>query len=132
MKLGESFVLGRGYTRREIHNVVGGNLQQYMPSVDGRVVAVCINPDPRLQPLPPAQLFIGPGPTIRGHAIALAAQDEPVPVFIRRAAHDWEFKGSWRPVRLETDPELVRREKARAGVTRPVFGVLWLEPYAVT
>jgi hypothetical protein len=127
----DAFVMGRGYSRREIHDVLGGSLEQYLPSVGGRVVAVCINPDPDLQPFPPAQIFIGSGPTIQARAVALSSQDEPVPVFIGRAAHDWEFKGHWRPVRLETDSDRVEAERTRAGVTRPFFGVLWLEPYSV-
>lgn len=126
---GQPFVYGRSYTRRDIHNEVGGNLQQYMPSVAGRVVAVCINPAPQLQPFPPRQIFVGAGSITRARAKRLSLQDEPVPVFIKQAPKEWIFEGYWRPARYVDEPRAVALEAEAAGVTRPVAAVLWLERY---
>lgn len=36
------FVVGEEYTRNDIHELVGGSKQAYLPNKNGRVVAACL------------------------------------------------------------------------------------------
>lgn len=87
------FTFGRGYTRREIHNVVGGNMQSLLPTVNGRVVCVCLTK--KMNPDGPEILLIGDKPKVVGAAQVFINQDRPIPVFIKENSNNWEYIGNF-------------------------------------
>jgi hypothetical protein len=95
-----AFKVGSDYTRAQIHASFGGSKQSYLPTVEGRVVAVCITP--RLNPRAPQVILCGQGPVIAAAGAALAKQNEPLPVFVKRAVNHWQFQGTLRVVASHT------------------------------
>lgn len=87
------FVIGREYTRNEIHDSLGGSKQSYLPTVDGHVVAACVRKD--LNPRAPYVILCGRGPIISTAGTALAHQKGPIPFFIKRAVNRWEYVGDF-------------------------------------
>ena len=90
------FEVGTEYTRRVIHDELGGSIQSYLPTVGGHVVAVCVRLD--LNPLAPGVVLCGNGPIIAAAGAALAEQPDPVPVFVKMAVNQWEYQGMFRVV----------------------------------
>jgi len=95
-----SFKTGSDYTRDEIHATLGGSTQSYLPTVGGRVVAVCVTPE--LNPRAPRVILCGQGPRRVAAGAALAKQTEPLPVFLKRAVNSWQFQGTMRVVASHT------------------------------
>jgi hypothetical protein len=96
------FEKGRNYSRDEIHRIVGGQLQTYMPHVNHRVVCIClrkdINPafdearDPSEQDL--KVILVGEGDGVEAAATMLTNQyKDEIPTFVKKASDAWEFKG---------------------------------------
>ena len=85
------FTIGSEYSRDEIHAVLGGSKQAYLPTVGGQVVAVCVKPE--LNPRAPSVVLCGKGPIIAAAGAALARQPGPLPVFLKRGVNRWEYKG---------------------------------------
>jgi hypothetical protein len=80
-------------------------VQETFPHVGGRVVCGCFNPG--YHPYAPFVVLPGFNPAIRRWAEALAAQDEPIPCFLKRAEGAWEYVGEFRVAALTEDPEEV-------------------------
>ena len=89
------FKIGTTYTRDQIHAVVGGSKQAYIPTLNGSVVAVCVKTD--LNPRAPRELLCGVGPIIAKTGALLASTPHKVPVFIKKAVNVWEYMGLYRP-----------------------------------
>ena len=116
------FTLGERYTRRDIHTTVGGSMQSYLPTVNGRVVAGCF--DRRLNPAAPSVLLVGTGPMIEGSAEAFVRQASAVPIFIKLATNEWEYVGMYRAVRVtrnRTEIEQHNRQIRRDDVAAVLF-----------
>ncbi|MEJ8847006.1 DUF6697 family protein [Variovorax rhizosphaerae] len=90
------FEIGGEYSRDEIHEALGGSKQAYLPTVGGKVVAVCVKPN--LNPRAPSVVLCGRGPIIAAAGAALAQQREPLPVFLKRGVNRWEYCGKLRVV----------------------------------
>jgi len=90
------FAIGSEYSRDEIHAVLGGSKQAYLPTVGGQVVAVSVKPE--LNPRAPSVVLCGQGPIIAAAGAALAQQHGPLPVFVKRGVNRWEYKGKLRVV----------------------------------
>ena len=117
------------YTREEIHRLLGGNLQSYLPHVGGRVVCGCFRVD--LNPDAPGKVLVGDSEDVVKYAKVLAQQGEPIPVFIKKGPKRWEYVGDYLAVEYREDPEEVAQ---RAGDARrdELAGVLVLEPVGKT
>jgi hypothetical protein len=113
------FQLKRSYSRREIHNALGGgSVQSYLPTVNGRVVAGCFKT--KLNPEAPYRIFAGAGPIIRSSAHIAAAQREPFPVFIKQGNKQFEFIGNYRGAGIDESATTIRdanRDSRRTNVT---------------
>jgi hypothetical protein len=107
------FELGASYTREEIHNLVGGSLQSYLPHVGGRVVAACLRPD--INPDAPAVIVAGVGEDIEYAAELLAAQRVPLPVFLKRGSGRWGYAREFVTERSSRDPAEVTAQARRSG-----------------
>lgn len=123
--------LGRTYSRADIHEMIGGGIQEFMPSAGGRVVAICVRNDRGMQAFSPREILIGTKSRTRERTARFVSQDEAVPVFVRRAPHAWEFAGRWELDRYMEEAREIRDAMSRAGVDRNVSGVLWLRPVSV-
>jgi len=119
-----TFVNGQRYTRREIKSALGGNAQQYLPMQGSRVVYGALTDD--LNPLAPREILVGDGPVIRKAAEVLAAQEEPIPIFIKRGTDRWLYVGVYRCARYVTDPEIVAAKAAAAGRS-DVTAILYMD-----
>jgi hypothetical protein len=101
------------YTRAEIHALIGGSIQSYLPTVDGNVVAGCFRRD--TNPDAPEVVLPGNGPIIKSTAESFAASGRAIPVFINQSIGNWRFVGTWRVFRLSRDPAEIKNHADRAG-----------------
>ena len=119
------FRIGHEYTRTEIHGVVGGSLQSYLPTKNGEVVAACLTR--KYNPEAPKVILVGRGPIIESAGKLLSKQLTPIPVFIKKAVNSWEYQGQYRSVR-----HLINEGEMQAYVKKSersdVVGVIFLEP----
>ncbi len=107
------FRRGEMYTRWEIHDQVGGALQSFLPTVDGRVVAACLRLD--TNPDAPAVILPGTGPGIEGAAARLVAQRVAVPTFLKREVNRWEYVGTYAVKRSTAAPDAIAPHARRSG-----------------
>lgn len=125
---GSTFVVGRGYTREEIHATVGGGLQESFPALKNRVVCVCLtrgdNPD-----APEIVLVGGKGTRVETNARILAGQTDRIPVFMKAVPNDWRYLGDYRVARSTEDPAEVRSwaDRSSRKDKAAVWMVLFLE-----
>jgi hypothetical protein len=116
------------YTREQINAMVGGGVQSFLPTKNGRVTCGCFvlkqNPDA------PAEVLVGIGPQRERTAQVAVLQQTPFPVFVKREVGDWEFVGIWRGARyLHCGHKfLAEDERAKA---EDVAGILFLEKVEV-
>jgi len=120
-----SFQLAKHYMRDEIHEVLGGGTEEYLPTKDGRVICGAFRPD--ANPDAPMIILPGFGPKIERAAELFASQSEAVPVFLKRGANQWQYVGQFRVKRLSKDPAEVSKHAARANRQHNVSMVLFLE-----
>jgi hypothetical protein len=88
------FNIGSEYTRNQIHAVLGGSKQSYLPTLSGQIVAVCLRLE--LNPRAPNVVLCGNGPIIATAGATLAKQKGVVPVFIKRGINRWEYQGQFK------------------------------------
>lgn len=118
--------IGKTYTRSQIRGFVGGNVQEYLPHVAGRVVCGCF--DLQRNPDAPTVVLPGPGIGMKRWANAFASQMNFVPIFLKRAPNAWEYVGNYRVKRQSFDENEVSIYARDAGTTRiAISQVLFLE-----
>jgi hypothetical protein len=122
-----SFREGKAYSRAEIAARLGGQLRDYLPTREGRVVCGCFHKSPAWNPGAPQEVLFGPGPRVERAARLIAEQVGPIPVFLFDGPAAWRFVGYFRCTDISTDLR-VRREKERRFPERgPIAGVLRFE-----
>ena len=119
------FQLARHYTRQQIHDEVGGGVEEYLPARDGRIVCGAFRPD--TNPDAPMIILAGKSAKIRKAAEQFAAQTDAVPVFLKRDANRWQYVGRFRVQRASTDPADIAKHEKRANRQNAVSIVLFLE-----
>ncbi len=124
-----SFRIGNTYSRRQISDVLGGQLQDYLPTCDGRVVCGCFKPEKRWNPDAPGEVVFGSGPRVERAARLAVATDEPIPIFIfTKSSGSWKYVGDHRCMGVSFRRALCL-EKERSNPDRgEIVGVLWFEP----
>ncbi len=85
--------------------VLGGSRQAYLPTKDGQVVAICLNP--KYNPDAPHEILVGDGPKIQDTADLLVAQQNALPTFVKKKVNEWEYVGKYRAVSCMTGPKKV-------------------------
>lgn len=121
------FVLGQGYTRSEIHAELGGSRVSCLPMRGGRIVAACLTRD--FSPQAPDVVLCGQGQRTGPASAVFTRQRGAIPVFVKRAANAWEFRGLYEV--KESLSAGVRFERYIAGSGRTVGSVSYvvlLEP----
>jgi hypothetical protein len=117
-------ILGRTYTRREIHKMFGGPVQEYLPHVNGRVVCGALKPSEN--PDAPEVILPAFGPMIEHWARVFAAQTDPVPIFLKQRSNAWEFVGLYCVRDLSTEPAVIEEHERRSQRSN-ISMVLFLE-----
>ena len=120
--------LGDTFSRAEIRALLGGSVQETFPHVGGRVVCGCFHPG--YHPYAPFVVLPGVTPGVRRWALALAAQEEPIPCFLYRAVNAWEYVGEFLVAGLSEDPDEVAEWARIAEREEDVSMVLHLESAA--
>lgn len=106
---------GKSYTRDDIHTLLGGGKQEYLPHVDGRVVCACLKKS--MNPGIPDKILVGDGVNVIRWARVFGEQRHFVPVFLKRESNEWVYVGNYRVLSLSEDRDEIRREADRAGRT---------------
>jgi 5-methylcytosine-specific restriction protein A len=127
------FIPGESYTRDHIHEVLGGEKVSYLPQKEGKIVCGCFSTD--ANPEAPYVILVGGDQDeehpVQRKAALLEAQDEPIPVFLKRATHDWVYEGNFRVQRVTRDRKFLDEKLRRAG-RRDVVLALIMEPVEST
>ncbi len=113
---------GKLYTRDEIHGLLGGGIQGYLPHKNGRVVAGCFGL--KMNPEAPDVVLVVSGPETIRWAKVLCEQEYPVPTFLKRQASQWEYVGEYRVDGWTEYPADLAEYGQRAGrtnITRVLF-----------
>ena len=121
------FEPGKLYTRNQIHAAVGGSMQSYLPTINGRVVAGCFKRSPDTNPDAPDIVLPGNGPLIQQAARQFTAQGNAVPVFMKQAVNQWQYVGMYKVARQSFDKSEINRHAARAKRINDVSSVLCLK-----
>jgi hypothetical protein len=118
------FKMGYNYTRDQIHDVVGGGIQDFLPHKNGQVVCGCFRRD--TNPNAPDVILPGNGPDIQKWAKVFREQKYPVPVFIKKESNVWEYVGNYEVERWTDDPSEIARYAKSSG-RKDVTSVLFLK-----
>lgn len=119
--------LGSSYTRDQISAMVGGGIQSFLPTKNGRVVCGCFKLDQN--PDAPKEVLVGLGPQREGSAKTVVLQQTPIPVFVKREVGEWEYIGVYRATRYLHQDHALLADEARAKKA-DVAGILYMEPVA--
>src|SRR5262249_16678957 len=101
-----AFTIGEFYTRQQIHEVLGGETETYLPQRGRRIVCGCFNKE--MGPNAPAEILAGNKPLVVQKAETLIKQIEPIPVFLKRHSNKWEYMGEYRVRDHSKDPAALR------------------------
>lgn len=85
------FIVNEFYTRRQIHEELGGGLQDYLPTSKGRVVCACLTKE--LNPTLPYTILVGGSLRVKDRAAQLCSQREAMPVFLKESTNKWRYAG---------------------------------------
>jgi hypothetical protein len=113
------FMIGREYTRDEIHAELGGSKVSCLPTHGGRIVAACLSR--KFSPAAPNVMLCGQGPKTSVVSKLLTLQQGRIPVFIKQAASRWEFRGAFQV--LESLSSGARFESFVSGSGRSIGSV---------
>jgi len=101
------------YTRREIHDKIGGSIQSFLPTVGGHVVCACLTK--KKNPDAPVVILVGNRPVVESTGRTLAEQAGKIPVFMKAAPDDWRYVGDYGVERWSDAPHEVETWARRAG-----------------
>ncbi len=101
------FKIGEAYTRKQIHEQLGGSVQSFLPTVDGEVVCACLSRD--MNPKAPHVVLVGNKPIVMKSAEQFSRQTTSIPVFIKEASNEWVCVGEY------TVKKITRREDGISG-----------------
>ncbi len=121
-----SFVIGQVYTRDEIHQALGGETVTYLPQRDKQIVCGCFIPAHRKNPNAPDEVLVGRGPLVEKKAEMLCSQGGAIPVFLKRAPKQWEYRGEYQVEGYSRSPSRLRQKAAEAGRSGLTM-VFWLQ-----
>lgn len=119
-----TLVEGNFYTREQIHDLLGGGVQDYLPHKDGQVVCGCFKKD--TNPDAPNVILPGTGPKIQKWAKVFRGQSYPIPIFIKKDINKWEYVGEYQ-VKRWTDKLSDITSYASTSGRNNVTSVLFLE-----
>lgn len=115
MKKSTQIRIGEFLNRDQIHKLFGGDKISSLPHTEGRIVCGCF--DTNLNPYAPELVPFGDAPNVVKYAELAVRQKTPIPVFLKRAPNQWEYRGHYQPVKISRgrkyiDPSVCGREDA--------------------
>ncbi len=119
----QTFVEGKFYTRIAIHQSLGGSIQSYLPTFDGKVVCACLSE--ALNPRAPEVVLVGSGKDVVGTAEVLGNQTDPIPVFMKEGVNSWRYEGMYVSGGFKTDATTIQKESVNSG-RENLAGILYL------
>ena len=122
--VGRGFQFGEFYSRSEIHDRVGGGVQDYLPHTQGLVVCGCFSTV--LNPDAPSIVLPGRGSGIEKWAGVFGQQRWFVPCFMKRGTGQWEHVGNYRVASQSHRPNEIA-EHAASTLRDDITSVLHLE-----
>ena len=103
--------------------MVGGGIQSFLPTKNGKVVCGCFSPD--LHPDAPEEVVVAVGPQREQTAVTAVLQLTSFPIFLKRDSGLWECMGDYRGTRyLQRGHKLLEAE-ARVK-SEKVAGILYM------
>jgi hypothetical protein len=116
------FRIGCFYSRNEISSVLGGGTVWYIPTVNKKVVAVCVRKD--LNPRAPEIVYCGRGILIESTGKILASETAPVRVFVKHEINAWRYEGKFKVSSSHTSgarfQQLTRTHRDPSSISRVV------------
>ncbi len=125
------FVVGKHYSRRTIHEALGGDLESYVPHRDGRIVAGCFKRG--RNPEVPNEIQVGTGTNNKKYARVLAEQGGSIPVFVKSedlvsTSDLWQYHGEYKFIELLDDKQTLSKAEEKSGRHGELTCVLRLDP----
>jgi hypothetical protein len=115
-------IIGHCYSRDQIAAEHGGGTIEYLPNVEGRIVCACLRTERKFNPEAPRVILPGRGLKRERWANVLCKQRGSIPVYLRRAAHEWKFIGDYEVEDCSTSTANIARYEEQTG--RPVTKVI--------
>lgn len=120
----DGFEVGKAYTRQQIHNSLGGGMQEYLPHLDGQVLCACLTET--MNPGIPDTILVGEGVNVVRYARMFAGQRNYIPVFIKHCSNEWVYVGDYRVRSVSEDKQEISK-LAREAMRNDVVMILRLE-----
>lgn len=120
----------KSYTRKEIQELVGGEIQTYLPQKDKIVLAGCFNRE--LNPDCPKEILAGKAGKVVEKAELLMSQPNTVfPVFVKefKDEKEYSFVGWFRCIGGTNDADTIARAELRSGRNSKISYVIRLEQF---
>lgn len=127
-----NFIIGELYTRREICDALGGEMQTYLPQNDGIIVAGCFRST--MNPDVPKEVQVGNAPKVMKKAQILSKQDDKrIPVFIKQmkmkgTGRIWKYAGVYEFDGLFDDEDILTEAEEKSERYGELAYVLRLKP----
>ncbi|WP_419176221.1 hypothetical protein [Desulfosediminicola sp.] len=126
------FDKNKEYTRTEIQNSVGGELQNYLPSKNNIILAGCFNK--KMNPDCPYEIQAGNKPGVKRKAEKLISQPETIfPVFVKDSneCKKYNFVGYFRCIGGSNRKENIMKAEKKSGRHGELAYVFQLEKVKV-
>jgi hypothetical protein len=96
--------VGKSYTHDFICKTFGGDAKSgtYLPQSQQTILCGCFTNS--MNPEAPEVVLVGNGPRIIGKAEKLKTQGGAIPVFIKRATNQWEYRGRYELAEISRNP----------------------------
>jgi hypothetical protein len=107
----EELEAGNLYTRKEISQLLGGSMQEYLPHVNYQVIAGAFTTT--ANPEAPDAIFVPNRPYVIKWARIAAGQSFRIPIFLKRTISGWEYVGNYRAVALLEEESAVLRYRRK-------------------
>lgn len=117
--------IGKSYDREDISQMFGGNYQHALPHANGDVVCGCF--DPVLNPNAPKEVLVGFGRDRERFAARIVEQNVSIPIFIKRAAKQYEFVGHFHATGFSKEANEVSQKTKLVKNPDKIPGVLYFE-----
>ena len=115
---------GNQYSRKYIHELLGGGIQDYLPHKNGQVVCGCFRK--ALNPFAPDIVLPGKGLEIMKWAKVFREQTYPIPIFIKLRSNVWEYVGNYKVESWTIDMNVIAKYTEYTG-RNTITSVLFLE-----
>ncbi len=118
-------ILGHFYTRRQIHDELGGSVQSYLPTVKGEVVCACLTKD--MNPDTPNTILVGNGPITKQAAEKLCSQHNPIRVFLKIKSNKWQYRGRYNVEKYSQSTDEIAKHSETSG-RKSITRIIYLSP----